>query len=250
MSTYRELLSRVDLLLDEPHAASPSIPVRWEVMRGALQQMTNIVLDAPPAWSIHNVDFTVADGVDTYTLVANDFGKPVLIETVNSGDPYHVPRPIAISSIESLLSSAFPGSSGEDLGGNGVLHTARAIALYRDSGNVKVRVFPVPSMAATYRVYYEVASANDDSLDNQMVMPALDNAIVYTTVVGCLPRCKWSNLTDAANAAKRSEMLKVYAPLALQQEREARRYLATDKQSGRATLTGYDDAGYLSDQNR
>lgn len=218
-------------------------------MRVVLQQVTNVALNAPPAWSIHNTDLTVADGIDTYTLVADDFGKPILIETVNAGDAYHVPRPIAISSLESILLSNAPGSSGEDIDGNGVSHSAQAIAVYRDSGSVKLRVLPVPASAATYRIYYEIASPNDDSLDNLGIVPAGDAFIVSATALGLLPHCKWALLDEAQCSRKRSEIAKILGPMTALLERQWKIYLMTDKQSGRITLPGFADDNYIADQN-
>lgn len=244
-------MSRVDLMLGEPHPNSPSEIVRWEYMRTVIQQVTNIALDAAPSWITGTTTLTVSDGQDIYNLVANDFGKPILVETSDDTDPYHSPRPIPMTSWASEIVNSDNTANTPIWVSNtgGYTHTARAFAFRREPGILYVRVLPKPTATATYRIYYETASPNDSSLDNIPFMPYVNSYIVAATSAALLPLCKWTDMEAMANVNRQATMMKTLAPMVAQLERETRRILATDKQQGKLQSRGFDDLGYLSDQN-
>lgn len=251
MATYRELMSRLDLLLGSPHVNAPDEPTRWEHMRIVIQQITNVALDADPAWITASTTLTVQDQQDIYQIVANDFGKPLLIETSDPTDPYHVARQIQMCSWASEdMVSAVAGNTPVRVGGfGGYQHTAQAMAFRREPGIVYVRVLPTPSASAIYKIYYETATPNDSSLDNQPFMPYVNSYIVTATALAVLPECKWSDLDAQGNKDKRAEKRAILGPMALQMERETRRMLLTDRQQQKTSMAGFDDPSYFNDQN-
>lgn len=251
MATYRELMSRVDMLLGAPHPNAPSEPIRFEHFRTVLQHVTNVALNAAPSWITNKLDLPVVDGTEIYTITAPDFGKPLLVETCDPSDIYHQPRQIAMSSwaSELMVSDGISQNPGWTSSNSGLVHTARVMAFRREPGVVYVRVLPKPSISALYRIYYETSGVNDSSLDNQLFMPYGESYLVAATALALLPECKWSDLDNTGNAAKRADKFKTLSIMTAQLEREHRRILATDKQQGKLQAVGFDDASYLADQN-
>lgn len=241
-STYRELLSRVDLLLGEPHPANPSQPTRWEVFQGAVQLVYNVALNAPVSWVTRNTTLSVYENQDTYTLNHADFSKDILVETIDLADPTHVSRPVSRSSLQSEPLTFFP-QSGESVTVDGVMHSARVMAFYREDGVVKVRVMPMPTTSADYRVWFETASPNTDSDLNSLFSPAGESYIVTLCALNLLPHCQWAGMGKEETKQKRRDLKEILAANVAVHEKAWRVYLATDRQSGVVRLRGFDDEG-------
>src|SRR5262245_33817762 len=132
-SSYRQLISQVRLNLLEPHPARPSEPIIWTHMRQNARLLFNQALNTPVNWSILSQDLDVDQNNDIYLLNAANFGKDVLVHTIDETDPNHVERPIRRMSLQSSLLGGFePYAVGEDsftmLGNK---HAAQTFVFYR-----------------------------------------------------------------------------------------------------------------------
>ena len=239
-STYRQLLSRVDLLLGEPHPANPSLPTRWEVLQGVTQLIFNVALNSPVSWTVQHTEITVADSIDTYTIAAADFGKDLLVETYDPSDLLHTPRPVSRTSLQSQIYTTFPASGTVTV--DGVTHSAQSFAFYRENNATKFRVFPTPTTTAWYRVWYETASPNTDSDQNSLFAPAGETYLVSLCALNLLPYCQWAGMDKNETMEKRRNLEKILAANVAIHEKQWKIYLASDRQSGLVRLRGFGDS--------
>lgn len=240
MPSYRELLSRVDLLLGEPHPTHPSLPIRWEAMRGAVQLITNVALNTSVAWSVNSTKLTVHPDVETYTIKEGNFGKDVLIETIDESNPNHISRPVSRSSLQSSPYTFFP-ASGDSVTVDGSAHSARVMAFFREDGSLKVRVSPIPTLTATYRIWYETNTTNTDSLGNSLFSPVGESYLVALVAFNLLPYCQWPGLDAKQVIQKRAELRETLAASVAIHEKQWRIYLSNDRQAGVVRLRGFGD---------
>lgn len=250
--TYRECLSRVIQMLGEPHPVYPSEPAIWRALADAAQHLFNQAMNSPVAWSISSIDLDVVADQDEYLLPAPDFGKDVLIETVDPTDPNHVPRPVRRMSLQSSLIGGYDlyAERYGSLWLTGVKHTVQTMALYRKDGAVYIRTLPKPpvgAQTAKYRVWYERMEANTDSDANNFIVPAGVPLLCARAAFTVLPHAQWSGFNDAQNANKRKELAVTISSDKTDYEREWKRYLATDRQPGVTSMRGFDDASYQAD---
>lgn len=245
-SSYQEILSRVDLLLGEPHPASPSLPLRWEVLRNCVHHLFNLTVNTPVPWVTGSVLLTVNNSTDTFLVAANDFGKDILVETYDASDPYHIPRPVSRVSLQSQPYSFMP-QSGDEITVDGAVHSARTMAFFRQSSAVYVRVSPKPTQTATYKIWYELASPNTDALSNGLTVPGGDSYLTTLCAVQLLPYCHWSGNTKDEDTRQRRELMDVLAPSAAVQEKQWRILLATDRQAGKVHMNGFLDEEFEFD---
>lgn len=230
------------MVMGEPLPHAPTVPQRWEYLKNVIQLCFNQAMNTGVNWALSSTSFTVEPYVDIYTLTCNDFGKDVLIETYDPDDQNHISRPVVQDSFQSLLNNGAPNyMSGVSYHPNGLKHSARAMAIFRQDGQVKLRVVPTPSTEAQYRVWYEVQNANTDAIENSFVIGAAEPYIVSATALSLLPLCKWPDMNDEQNALRRKDMLTVLSPYVAEQKRIWQHYAATDKQAGRIAMMGFHD---------
>lgn len=243
MANYQEILSKVRLLLGEPHPEAPSEAVVWEHLSNNAQLLFNMMLNTPINWNTGYTDLIVLPDIDSYLITAADFGKDTLVETYDATEVNYVRRPVTRMSLQSQ-----PYGEGvvyrDNYGPDGVKHAARSFAFYRDNGVIKVRVDGKHTQAATYRIWYERATANTDSLGNQTLIPLQASLLAISTALSCLPATKWSGLTMDENSRQRKEYAMALASDKADQMKEYRRYIATDRQAGLTRMRGFDDSEY------
>lgn len=250
MPTYREIDARIGMYLGEPHPAYPSEPVRWRYLADCAQLLFNQALNSPANWAIQSVDVTVQPGQEVYELQASNFGKDVLIHTIDATDPNHIETPVRRMSLQSSL-----------LGGNdnyarqsfypfaGLKHTVQTFVFFRENGHPFFKILPanVPQ-SADYRIYYEEAEINTDNEANAFPLPpaGVPYLCAYTAAM-LLPLTRWCGMTEEQNAIKRKEFGATLPSMVTSLEKEWRRYLATDRKAGLTVMRGFDDSNYMTD---
>src|SRR5262247_1090720 len=251
-NTYRELISQIRLNLLEPHPAKPSEPVIWNALKQNARLLFNMALNTPVSWATESHILDVNENDDTYLLPAANFGKDILVETIDPADPNHVPRPVRRMSLQSSL-----------LGGNspyiqnwdhtyqmlGEKHSAQTFVFTRDSaiGNVSIRVLPVPHTSAQYKIWYETAEPNATALDNYFPILAGQDLLCLRVSLSCLPGAEWSEMTPEQCAEKRQELGMTLGADVKAHTDAYRQYIATDRQAGLTAMRGFQDSEYWED---
>lgn len=247
-NTYRELISQIRLNLLEPHPACPSEPVIWNSLRQNARLLFNQALNTPVSWAIESFTLDVDENNDIYLLPAANFGKDVLIETIDDTDPNFVSRPVRRMSLQSSLlgGNAQYVYFGDFSSSIGEKHSAQTFVFYRDtSGNVSIKVLPKPHTAAQYKIWYETAEPNTDALTNFFPIPAGQDLLCLSTALSCLPGAEWAGMTKEECADKRRELGLTLANDVKRHDDAYRRYIATDRQAGLTVMRGFQDDEYM-----
>lgn len=250
--TYRECLSRVSMMLGEPHPVAPSEPMIWRALSDAAQHLFNQAMNSPVSWAITSIDLDVVADQDKYLLPAQDFGKDVLIETIDTSEPNHTPRPVRRMSLQSSLIGGYDLYA-ERYGSQwleGAKHTVQTMVVFRENGQVYIRTLPKPpvgALTAQYRIWYERMEANTDSDANSFIVPAGVPLLCARAAFTVLPHAQWAGFDDAQNANKRKELAVTITSDKTDYEKEWKRYLATDRQAGVTSMRGFDDESYVVD---
>jgi hypothetical protein len=248
-NTYRELISQIRLNLLEPHPNHPSEPVIWTHLRQNARRLFNQALNTPVSWAIEWHVLDVNENDDLYLLPAQNFGKDVLVEPIDVSDPNFVGRPVRRMSLQSsLLGGNTPYTS--DYGYLNMLgekHSANTFVFIRDSaaGNVRIRVYPKPHMAAQYKIWYETSEPNTTALDNFFPILAGQDLLCLSTAFSCLPGAEWSDMSREESADKRKELGVTLGSDVKGHADEYKRYIATDRNQGLSVLRGFQDSEYM-----
>jgi hypothetical protein len=247
-STYREIISQIRLNLLEPHPARPSEPVIWNSLRQNARLLFNQALNTPVNWSTLSYDLDVNENDDIYLLPAPNFGKDVLVHTVDETDPNHVERPIRRMSLQSsLLGGHEPYATGwgdfSETSGN--KHAAQTFVFFREGGAVKIKVLGKHGQTAQYRIWYEAVDPNTDALDNFFPIAAGQDLLCLSTALSCLPGAEWPGMTKQERADRRRELGATLANSVKAHDDQYRRYIATDRQAGLTVMRGFDDSSYM-----
>lgn len=247
-NSYRELISQIRLNLLEPHPAKPSEPIIWNNLRQNARLLFNQALNTPVSWAIESFTLDMDENNDLYQLQAENFGKDVLIETMDDTDPNFVGRPVRRMSLQSSpLGGNEPYITGFDYSHTmlGEKHSAQTMVIYRDSaGNVWVKVLPKPHTAAQYKFWYETAEPNTTALDNFFPILAGQDLLCLSTALSCLPGAEWAGMTKQECADKRRELGLTLGNDVKRHDDAYRRYIATDRQAGLTVMRGFQDDEY------
>jgi hypothetical protein len=250
-STYLDCLSRINLLLGEPHPNAPSEPVRWRYLADSAQLLFNQAMNSPPSWATQSIDVDVLPGQPDgeYQLGAPNFGKDILVHSIDPSDPNHVETPVRRMSLQSSLLGGNDGYVRQSSGSlAGLKHTVQTFVFYRKAGAVYFKTLPadVPQQAS-YRIWYQEAEPATDSDGNSFILPAGIPYLCAYTAAMLLPLTKWCGLTAEENRQARKEFGTTLGDMVKAQEREWRKFIATDRKAGLTVMRGFDDESYAAD---
>lgn len=251
MPSYRECLSMVRQMLGEPHPAAPTEMQLFRYLSNNAQLMFNQVLNTPVSWTLQFWDLTINPNQNIYPVVAQNFGKDVLVETIDQDDPSHVSRPVRRMSFQSaeygggdVYTSNYPFPLA------GTVHTVQTMAFYRENGVPNLRIFPEnppDGVTQQYRIWYETAEVNTDSLGNDFGIPAGIPLLCIRTAFSALPLARWCGYDEKQNADKRKEFGVVLTSDKADQQKAWEKYTATDRQAGLTVMRGFHDEEYRYD---
>jgi len=241
-----QTITSVRALLDYPDPQSPTPLQVYEAVCNEGQLLLNIALNSATSHSVAYFDLTAVSGVDTYNVTAADFGKDVLIHTVDDSDPLHVERTIPRINLQSREEAYF---GPKQAGGGGAAggHSAQVFVFYRTNGVPFIQMRPQPDDTAVYRVWYETATFAP-TLADSAVVPASHRLLVIAASLASVPYCKWSSLSAEIQVRKKGELTDTLAAQKREHVEAFRRYIATDRKAGAHVRRGFDDASYFDDQ--
>lgn len=161
MPSLKQMSDNVRLRLGECRINRPS---RRAVLQAVVTHVQNTLFNRisplEKGWAVGEVGLPVAANQDTYTLnVGTEFGLAEEVYTADPSNPSHIPRSIPIWNRHDMhFNWGYPNNIASSfLTPDGSPNTATRMAFYRDDvGDVSVKVFPPPQLAAQYVVYYTI----------------------------------------------------------------------------------------------
>lgn len=199
MPSLSQMAQNVRVRLGECRINRPSKrAVLQAVVTHVQNSLFNRISPTEKGWAVGEVGLPVAAGQDVYTLnVGSEFGFAEEVYTTDPSNPSHIPRSIPIWNRHDMhFNWGYPNNIASSfLTPDGSPNTATRMAFYRDDvGDVSVKVFPIPQLAAQYVVYYTIgdfiSTAGFDSIPLLSQYHALCE--VQATMF-LLPQAEWSD---------------------------------------------------------
>lgn len=245
-STFAESSSAIRTLLDDPAPQNPNPRVILEHYKAEAQLLLNQAQNSSINWAVRSYLLQTADGQDPYLITAADFGKDVLVHTVDDTNPYHVERTIPRTTLQSREAEYF---GPKKLNSASTYHTAEVIIFYREDNAVYASIRPVPSGSVSYKIWYEVSLVTDGVivLGSTPILPISHPYLQLRVARALLPYCKWTDLDWNLMREKKQELALSFSASIDEQRDAFRRYLATDRQQGVTPRRGFDDEEYSAD---
>jgi len=164
-ATYEELIGFVRIKCGDPPISVVSDGKVDLLLTGQIDYLTTEFSLSKNLWVSGRKPLTVNAG-DDFILVSgqdSEFGKPYSVETMDSGDPNHRVRRIAIVDPAELVRSYHGG----DPGPSDVKHSAEAIAFFVEGADWRARLGPKPGTFAEYLILYEPPTQRPKELDSR-----------------------------------------------------------------------------------
>lgn len=199
MPSLSQMAQNVRVRLGECRAQRPSKrAVLQAVVTHVQSSIFNRVKPLEKGWTVSEVILPVASGQDSYTLnVGSEFGMAEEVYTYDPSNPSHIERSIPIWNRHDMhFNWGYPNNIASSfLTPDGSPNTAARMAFYRDDvGDVSVKVFPVPQLAAQYKVLYSIGDfISTASLDSIPLLSEHHMLPEVRAAISLLPQTEWSD---------------------------------------------------------
>ena len=198
MPTNIENLSAVRLRLGEPNPHQPSDPQLLNIYIDHISNHCASLQNTKSHWSVDRWTLTTGDSQEDYLVTAPNFGRPFLVYTTDTTNPFHVRREVPFS----LLQDADQRYQGPEKT-NAQAHSAVEICFYRrgvSSPQWTARLVPIPGQGGkTYEVFYETVYSFA-SLDESPGLALFHNVVRVQTALSALPLCAWGDASIKQNS--------------------------------------------------
>lgn len=239
MATFAEICQGVRAMLDDPQSQRPNPRVILEHYKANAQLLLTQAQNSAVSWSVSSTILTTAANTDTYLITAPNFGKDVLVHTIDPSNDWHVEREIPRISLQSRQQGYFGPKEATT---NGAYHSAELMVFYREAGATYVQVRPQPAGSVQYKIWYDTEVIDDVTLGGSPIVPVSHPYLQMRVAASCLPYCVWTGGPE--DETKRANLQRMFLAN-LQEQRDAfLKYLATDRQIGVTVRRGFDDEVY------
>lgn len=206
MATLLEQCSNVRRSLGDALPMNPSLSQTWQAVIRQGQSFYNQLNNTSAAWATGEIQLTVQANVSDYQINAPNWGKCMLVSTVDAGNPGHWERWVPFYEPQNLL-LAYDGPRD---GANwfqgwidGSQHTALGIAFLRQGNAIIARIRPVPQASATYNILYSIGNwAANAALGSIPVLPEHHQLIEIKAALSLLPLTEWWSVDPMADNAE------------------------------------------------
>ncbi len=192
-----EILASVRATLDYPDPDKLKQQLLVLKLREKVDHYFNRMALTDRNWFLDSVVVNTSSNQDTYTISAQNWGRPILCETQDLTDPQHVRRSIEIIDLQDR-ELRYEGPKQSSVGaGFGTKHTATSMAFYRSPSGQQptLLITPQPSQNADYIFWFEPnrplpvgLTGNVTFLDN------FQNLLVADLSLSCLPYCGYDSV--------------------------------------------------------
>lgn len=194
MSTHNRNLALIRQRLLQPDDATPTDLQLLNILLEKVADHSAQLLNSRNHWMVARTTIQALNGVEDYPINAADFGRPFLVYTTDSTDPYHVRREIPFT----LLQDADQRYWGPQQLGV-MKHSAAEIAFYRRTPAAPAwyaRFVPIPGDSATYDCWYESNYDTDAvSLGDNAGLSPFHHLVRAETALAALPACAWGSIS-------------------------------------------------------
>lgn len=197
MPTVNNIIGGVRLYLRMPPEDKLSNGMIAEYLLDKITYYLNELNLTDQNWLLEKWMLTVTALKDTYLVLPSSapWGRPILCETVDQSDPFHIRREIPIIDLQdrllrytgyqTSLSAAVPP------------YTAASMSFFSEGGQKKVKLDPAPQAAAQYRFWFEPSRLLPQAFaDDTRVLENFSNLLKVDVALIALPDCEWDEVKN------------------------------------------------------
>lgn len=220
MSSINESISLVRSVLLNPKSGRPTLDQLFTNMTFEFQQIYNELASSNLPWSHQSVTINVAPGTESY-LVPVSVGK-VLFAYADSSTSTFGPVGLEIVDLAEVTSDFYPFTPldygiSRDFNELWTLNPGAQIALYRQDGNLYIRLAPFATGISSVTLAFSTGNWLENlTSDSVGVLPEHHMLAVVRTAMNLLPGAEWTDERDY-NLSQRQQ-------LALSLDRQEQRY--------------------------
>lgn len=245
---YDRLLSEIRDDLDTPDERSPADDTILRAIGDVSQLLDLQAQNTGEGWSVAFFDLIVNANQPLYPFNEAQYGKPVRVYTIDTGDRAHFSRKIELverQNIENYFNGRQVATAAEK-------HSAVCMVPYWSNGQASIEVIPTPSQSATYRIWYETGEIAEPTKGGTIpVQSPFHRYVRIKAASKLLGKCFWSKLLgsepDKINPVDRIKLQQMHAErirpdlvaLEIEYAREYREYIANMIQSGTGEAVPY-----------
>lgn len=245
MTTLRNNLSGVRVLLGYPDPHEPNDPLLFELLSNQAQHHFNQLQNGGGPWSVDKWTLQAAPGKEDYIISAQNFGKPFLCYTTDPADDQHVRCEVPFILMQNA-GQFYHGPAQVDISDR---HSIQYLSFYRQQGSFRVRATPIPGDQRDYVIWFETGLAPGE-LDDTAGLTPFQHLIRTQAAIASLPHCAWTgarfNGSDREAAAWTRKTQALAASLRQDEvkfQKEFSTYLGTLAQAGIEARDGFGE-GY------
>lgn len=229
MATFDDMCENVRLRMGDPRAQAPNDQAILNQVCSQVRNLKRFKRVTGNVWDFNDLIVQVQPNIDTYTINQSDFGQALAVITYDPTNPIWIPRMIKIYEPQNLVFDipALPQNQAawSYLPYDNSKCTAQRVAFYWRDNQPYIQFWPLPLLAAQYRVrYIQNAGAVASMPLSQEPLPSEESDLVeIRSSISLLGMAEWKapDSTDgrAVNAEKRKDLAVTLA----NDEREAAR---------------------------
>lgn len=240
MATTAQNIALIRQRLNEPGPQTPSDAKLLNILIEHLSNHINQLNNTQQHWSVDKLTLTTSANQEDYSIGGPTFGRPFLVYTTDSTNPYHVRWEVPFS----LMQNADQLYWGPQQTVSVYPHSAEEIIFYRRSDQWYARIVPIPNQTGTYEVWYE-NNFEFGSLGDSPGLGAFHHLIRTQTALSALPYCAWGKASLMDNPEAWQLMIQMLRESLQHDEaiyqKEFNQYKAQSTREGVGARKGYGD---------
>ena len=193
MSNISSNIAAIRQRLGNPNPHAPSDVMLLNYLIDQLLHHQAQLQNTRQHWGIESFTLTTQPDVEDYAITAQNFGRPFLVHTQDSTDPFHRRVEIPFS----LMQDADQRYWGPQRSNSVYKWSAVEMVFYRQGTAQpawRVRPVPIPNSSGEYRVWYEM-NYDFGALDDKPGLECFHHLVRVQTAISALPDCAWGMIS-------------------------------------------------------
>lgn len=242
--TVSEIIQGIFVLLKKPKSTDLPIGDVYQLLSDKLEYYLTSMNMSDSNWILATTEVTFAAGSREEAVVADSFGRPILVETTASSGEVYLKREVDIVSLQDINSKHVEPVLQFTAPAPYYRHTATRCAFWKDveTGNQMMRVDPPATAHCTYKIYYEPTgmtkpSITDDTqfIGNFMALLKTDTALSALHLLADVMSDKMYSATESRLEKERERL-----------EAQFILYISNNAQEQAGPITPYQYSGWSS----
>ena len=230
------MIENVRLRLGTPRAGAPDDQATLNAICSHVRTLLRHRRATGNPWNLNDLIVQVFPDNDTYTITAVDFGQPLCVLTYDPTNPVWIPRYVKIYEPQNLILDipTYPNkyAGWAYLPYDGSNCTAQRVAFYWRDNQAYIQFWPLPQLAAQYKVRYLQSANGVNSLSlSTSPLPEEDDDLICTrAAISLLAITDWFSPETPEGRSYNAEKRKDLAMTLANDEKEfARQFEAAVK---------------------